>query len=151
MHLISPAFDHGAPIPPEHTCDGSNVSPELRWDDVPEGTQSLALIADDPDAPRGTWVHWVLYDLPADAQGLPARIPAGKTIAGGGTHGRNDFPELGYGGPCPPGGIHRYFFRLYALDRTLELEAGATKDRLLTAMQGHVLATAELMGTYRRR
>jgi hypothetical protein len=113
--------------------------------------ESLALVCDDPDAPRGTWVHWVLYDLPPDLAGLPEGVPAGPEPAPGGTHGKNDFGRLAYGGPCPPrGNPHRYFFKLYALDARLGLAAGATKEEVLDAMQGHVLAQGELMGTYQR-
>lgn len=146
MKIESPAFRHGADIPSDHTCDGVDRSPALKWSDVPAGAQSFALIADDPDAPVGTWVHWVLYDLPADLKGIPegaAGIP--------GQSGMTDFRRPGYGGPCPPQGKHRYYFKLYALDRLLELPAGATKKELLKAMEGHVLEEAVLMGTYQRK
>lgn len=150
MHVESRAFQAGRPIPEQYACDGPNVSPELHWQDLPEGTESLALLCDDPDAPRKVWVHWVLYDLPPETRGLPERLPSAPTLPMGGTQGRNDFGELGYGGPCPPSGTHRYVFHLYALDRRLGLEPGATKKQLLEAMQGHVLAEAELVGTYTR-
>jgi Raf kinase inhibitor-like YbhB/YbcL family protein len=144
LTITSPAFTEGEPIPVKFSCDGDDVSPELVWDGVPEGTASLALIMDDPDAPVGTWVHWVLFNLPPDNTGLP------EGVTGLGVDGLNSWGTTGYGGPCPPGGTHRYFFKLYALDTTLELDAGATKDALEGAMEGHILAQAELMGTYTR-
>ena len=151
FELTSPAFAAGEPIPPRYTCDGDDVSPPLAWSDPPPGTQSLALICDDPDAPVGTWVHWVLYDLPADARELPEAVPADAELPGGGRQGNNSWPRLGYGGPCPPSGSHRYFFKLYALDTVLDLDAGASKKQVLGAMEGHVLAEAELMGVYSRQ
>lgn len=151
MRITSPAFDEGEPIPTRHTCEGENVSPVLKWTDVPPETESLALIVDDPDAPAGTWVHWVLYGLPPDRKGLSEHVPAAEEGPDGSRQGRNDFRRIGYGGPCPPpNGAHRYFFKLYALDDDPDLEAGATKDELLAAMDGHVLAEARLIGTYRR-
>ncbi|CAG0968601.1 partial hypothetical protein, partial [Anaerolineae bacterium] len=136
--------------PRRHTCDGEDTSPDLKWSGVPKGTQSLALICDDPDAPVGTWVHWVLFNLPADATALPAGIPADSALKTGARHGKNDFRKLGYGGPCPPGGLHRYFFKIYALDTVLTLESGSTKVQLLAAMKGHTLAEGQLMGRYKR-
>lgn len=151
MHLSSPAFTNGQAIPAEHTCDGRNDSPPLRWTGVPDGTKSFALICDDPDAPGG-WVHWVLYNLPATARELPARVPALEKLPDGAGQGVSDFKRLGYGGPCPPPGKqHRYFFKLHALDRDLKLKPMATKPALLEAMKGHVLADATVMGTYERR
>jgi hypothetical protein len=150
FELTSPVFAPGESIPRKYTCDGDDVSPPLEWGDPPQGTQSFALIADDPDAPMGTWVHWVLYDLPAGTRALPESVPADPQLAGGGRHGENSWPRLGYGGPCPPSGTHRYFFKLYALDTMLDLESGATKRQVLQAIEGHVLAQAELMGTYAR-
>lgn len=150
MRIESRAFEAGRPIPLEHGCAGANVSPELHWQEVPAGTESLALVCDDPDAPRRVWVHWVLYDLSPALEGLPERLPSASSVPQGGIQGRNDFGELGYGGPCPPSGTHRYVFKLYALDRRLGLAPGATKDQLLAAMRGHVLAEAELTGTYRK-
>jgi Raf kinase inhibitor-like YbhB/YbcL family protein len=150
MKLTSAAFQDGGLIPQKHTCDGEDVSPPLTWSDLPNETRSLALIADDPDAPRGTWVHWVLYDLPPDARELPEAVPPTESLPNGAKQGRNDFGKIGYGGPCPPGGMHRYFFKLYALDRKLGLPAGKTKQELLDAMRGHVLAEAQLMGRYGR-
>jgi hypothetical protein len=142
--ITSPAFAEGEPIPAKFSCDGEDISPELVWSGIPEGTASLALIMDDPDAPMGTWVHWVLFNLPPGSAGLP------EGAAGLGEDGNNSWKRTGYGGPCPPGGTHRYFFKLYALDTTLDLEPGATKKALEKAMEGHILAQAELMGTYSR-
>ena len=148
--ITSSAFSEGQGIPKRYTCDGPDVSPDLAWSGVPEKAASLALICDDPDAPMGTWVHWVLFNIPADQDGLPAEIPSDAVLENGARHGTNDFRRLGYGGPCPPGGTHRYFFKLYALDTMLELDSGVTKAQLLEAMQGHILAEGQLMGTYSR-
>ena len=151
LMLTSPAFAEGNPIPTKYTGDGPDISPSLRWSGVPEGTRSLALIADDPDAPVGTWVHWVLFNLPPTAKELPENIPPAENVAGGAKQGRNDFQQLGYGGPAPPPGRpHRYFFKLYALDCELALRPGATKRDLAEAIEGHVLAEGQLMGTYQR-
>lgn len=151
MILTSSAFQDGGAIPARFTCDGENVSPPLAWSDLPAGTRALALIADDPDAGAQTWVHWVLFNLPPTPARLLERLAPHATLPSGARHGHNDFKQLGYGGPCPPSGTHRYFFKLYALDRSLELPAGATKEALLAAMQGHVLGESQLLGTYRRR
>jgi Raf kinase inhibitor-like YbhB/YbcL family protein len=150
FELKSSAFAFGETIPVKYTCDGEDISPPLAWGNPPRGTQSFALITDDPDAPVGTWDHWVLYNLPADARSLPEAVPSDAELNDGSQNGQNSWRRLGYGGPCPPGGTHRYFFRLYALDTTLDLESGADKKRLLEAMEGHVLAQAELMGVYSR-
>jgi hypothetical protein len=150
IELESPAFREGDMIPPEYTCDGKDISPPLEWSGAPGGTKSLALISDDPDAPAADWVHWVVYDLPPDLTALSAAVPKMEKPPFGGTQGRTDFGDIGYGGPGPPGGTHRYFFKLYALDKALGLEAGVTKKELLKAMQGHILAEARLMGKYRR-
>jgi Raf kinase inhibitor-like YbhB/YbcL family protein len=150
MEITSTAFANEEMIPRRYTCDGEDISPPLSWRGVPPGAESLALIADDPDAPRKTWVHWVAYNLPAANGGLPENVPPEKTIVGGGRQGTSDFGRVGYGGPCPPSGIHRYFFRLYALDAELGLAPGATKEELLQAMAGHVLGEAQVMGRYRR-
>jgi Raf kinase inhibitor-like YbhB/YbcL family protein len=151
IQLASPAFNEGDTIPRQFTADGKDVSPHLKWGDVPANTKSLALICDDPDAPAGVWVHWVLYNLPADARELPEGLPAAKTLPSGGRQGTNDFGNLGYGGPSPPAGKpHRYYFKLYALDTTLNLEAGAKKADLVAAMKGHVAAEGQLMGRYGR-
>jgi Raf kinase inhibitor-like YbhB/YbcL family protein len=151
LQLISPAFAAGEPIPARYSCDGEDISPALQWSEPPEGTQSLALIADDPDAPVGTWVHWVLYNLPAGSRELPEAVPPDLELPDGSRHGQNSWRRGGYGGPCPPSGTHRYFFKLYALDTTLVLAAGAGKQELLQAMEGHLLAQGELMGIYRRQ
>ncbi len=150
MKLESTAFTDDGMIPSQYTCDGQDISPDLSWDAPPTGTQSLALIVDDPDAPGQIFVHWVLYDIPPEVQQLPKAIAPQATLLNGGTQGKNDFGNLGYGGPCPPSGIHHYFFRLYALDRELGLEAGATKAQLQAAMGGHILAATELIGRYSR-
>lgn len=148
--LTSSAFPSGQPIPRQYTCDGTNISPSLNWANSPENTKSFALIADDPDAPSGTWVHWVIYNIPNTSTELPENIPNHAQLTDGSLQGMNSWPKLGYGGPCPPAGAHRYFFKLYALDCTLALTSGASKEALLAAMQGHILAQAELMGTYQR-
>jgi Raf kinase inhibitor-like YbhB/YbcL family protein len=150
IRITSIAFEEGEMIPQKYTCDGKEVSPPLAWSGVPAGTKSLALICDDPDAPAGTWVHWVLFDLPADTKELSENIPPEKTLESGAKHGINDFREFGYGGPCPPGGTHRYFFRVYALDKETGLDPGSTKAQLVGAMEGHILAEGQLMGQYRR-
>jgi hypothetical protein len=150
FEISSAAFAPQGSIPEKYTCDGQDISPPLSWNDPPQGTQSLTLICDDPDAPVGTWVHWVLFNLPADSRSLPASVPARDQLSDGSLHGRNGWRRRDYGGPCPPSGTHRYFFRLYALDTMLDLKAGATKKDVLAAMEGHVLAQAELVGTYSR-
>ena len=151
FQFATAAFSAGGAIPKKFTCDGPDVSPKLAWNEPPAGTQSLAVIMDDPDAPRGTWVHWVLYDLPGDTRELSENILKQEQLAGGARQGRNDFGKTGYGGPCPPPGKpHRYLFKLYALDAKLNLKAGATKADVELAMQGHILAQAELMGRYGR-
>lgn len=144
MALTSPAFNNEDPIPEKYSCDGEDISPELDWFGTPEGTVSLVLIMDDPDAPMGTWVHWVLFNLPMDLSGLR------EGMTGVGLDGSNSWNRTGYGGPCPPSGTHRYFFKLYALDLVLDLESGADKAAVLSAMEGHILGEAELMGTYSR-
>lgn len=151
MKLTSTAFAEGETIPKQHTGDGKDVSPPLQWSDVPAGTKSFALICDDPDAPVGTWVHWVLFNVPADRTELPEGVPASKTVLGDARQGTNDFKKIGYGGPAPPRGKpHRYFFRLYALDTTLDLTESATKKDVEAAMKGHILAEGKLMGKYQR-
>lgn len=151
FQIESPAFKAGHAIPNEFTCTGRDLSPALSWSDPPEGTRSLALIVDDPDAPTGTWVHWVLFNLPASARSLPQAVAGKEKLDAGGVQGTNDFRRIGYGGPCPPPGKpHRYFFKLYALDAELNLKAGAKKADVEDAMRGHVLANAELMGTFGR-
>ncbi|MFQ6093600.1 MAG: YbhB/YbcL family Raf kinase inhibitor-like protein [bacterium] len=150
IKVTSRAFEEGGMIPQKYTCDGEDVSPPLAWTSVPEGTKSLALICDDPDAPMGTWVHWVLFNLPANIKELPENVPPQETLENGAKHGITDFRRIGYGGPCPPSGTHRYYFKLYALDTELDLEAGITKAELLEAMEGHILAEGRLMGKYKR-
>lgn len=150
MELTSPAFAPGHAIPPAHTCDGADASPPLAWSGVPEAAKTLALIVDDPDAPRGSWLHWTLWDLPPRPHQLAGGVPPHKVLPSLARQGVNDFGNLGWGGPCPPAGTHRYVFRLYALDAPLALAAGASRRELEAAMQGHVLAQAELMGTYHR-
>jgi len=151
IKVVSSAFQEGGMIPADYTCDGKDISPPLSWSGVPEQAVTLALICDDPDAPLGTWVHWVLYNLPASVRELPAGVPPDERLANGALQGRNDFRRLGYGGPCPPGGTHRYYFKLCALDKALDLKPGATKKELLKAMEGHILAEGQLMGRYKRR
>ena len=151
MELKSSAFQNGADIPRKHTCDAGDVSPRINWSNAPPGTKAFALIADDPDAPGGTWVHWVIYDLPEEINELAEGISKVETLANGGKQGVNDFRKVGYGGPCPPPGKpHRYFFKLYALDAPTNLKPRAIKQQLLAAMKGHILGEAELMGRYKR-
>jgi Raf kinase inhibitor-like YbhB/YbcL family protein len=151
IQVRSAAFEDAGMIPQEYTCDGENISPPLSWESVPAGSRSIALIVDDPDAPSGTFVHWVLYDLPADARELPENLPAEETLSNGARQGANDFGEIGYGGPCPPSGTHRYFFKIYALDAETGLSPGQTKAQLLRAMEGHILAQGQIVGKYHRR
>lgn len=151
MELKSSAFTEGANIPRKHTCDAEDISPLLRWDNAPAGTKAFVLIADDPDAPVGTWVHWVIYDLPPETKELAEGTAKTETLEHGTKQGMNDFRRVGYGGPCPPSGSpHRYFFKLYALDAPTNLKPRATKQQLLDAIKGHVLAEAQLMGRYGR-
>ena len=151
MQVTSSAFEPNGLIPKKYTCDGEDLSPPLRWSDPPSGTQSFALLSDDPDAPVGTWVHWVLYDLPAGTRELTEGLPAAKALPDDAKQGMTDFGRVGYGGPCPPPGpFHRYFFKLYALDTRLNLPPGQTKRQLLKAMEGHALAQGELIGRYKR-
>ncbi len=151
--LESSAFEDGATIPSEYTCAGEDVSPPLSWGEAPEGTAQLALICDDPDAPAGTWVHWVIYAMPAELRELPPALPSDETLSEPvtATQGRNDFPTVGYRGPCPPpGAAHRYSFRLYALSEELELAPGAAKAELVAAMEGKILGEAKLIGKFGR-
>ena len=150
LKITSPAFKEGEMIPKKYTCDGENVSPPLKWDSVPEGVKSLALISDDPDAPMGTWVHWVIFNIPPSVTELSENIPSKEILDNGAKQGTTDFGRVGYGGPCPPGGTHRYFFKLYALDTELALRSGTTKKELLKAMERHILAEGQLMGKYKR-
>ncbi len=151
MELKSSGFQSGSDIPRKYTCDGADLSPPLRWENEPANVKSFALIADDPDAPVGTWVHWVIYDWPAGSNELSEGTPTTDTLSNGTKQGLNDFRKVGYGGPCPPPGLtHRYFFKLYALDVETRLKPRATKQQLLDAMKGHILAEAQLMGRYKR-
>jgi len=149
FHLTTTVFQDGDFIPSKFTCDGLDISPALAWTEPPPGTRGIALIVDDPDAPAGTWVHWVLYDLPGDARMLEEGVAKDRQLTNGARQGRNDFGKIGYNGPCPPkGGPHRYFFKVYALDKKTNLKAGASKAELERAMKGHILAQAEVVGRF---
>jgi Raf kinase inhibitor-like YbhB/YbcL family protein len=149
--LHTKAFTPGGETPKQYTCEGSDASPALTWDAAPQSAQSFAMIVDDPDAPVGTFTHWIIYNIPARSRGLPEGIPKSEQLPDGTRQGRNDFRRIGYGGPCPPPGKpHRYFFKLYALDTNLTLEPGASRQQLESAIKGHVLAESELMATYKR-
>lgn len=151
LKISSQAFQHGQAIPRQHTGDGKDVSPPLSWTGSPEKTASFALVCDDPDAPAGTWVHWILYDLPGSQRELKEAVPGAKELAGGARQGTNSGGKIGYSGPSPPAGKpHRYFFKLYALDTKLGLKPGADKKKVLEAMKGHILEESEIMGTYQR-
>ena len=147
IKVTSTAFKEGEAIPRQYTCDGVNISPSLEWTPTP-GAKTVAIVCDDPDAPAGTWTHWLVYNLPGATMGLIENMPAQEKVGGSGMQGTNDFVKIGYGGPCPPRGTHRYFFKLYALDTELPLKPGATKDQLMKAMEGHVMAQGQLMGRY---
>lgn len=151
IKITSPVFEDGGLIPAKYTCDGQDISPPLQWEQVPQGTKSIALICDDPDAPIGTFVHWVLFNLPTETKELSENIPADRTLPNGARQGTNDFGKIGYGGPCPPSGTHRYFFKIYALDAKLDLAAGASKQELLKAMEGHILGQGQIIGKYKRQ
>lgn len=152
LTLTSAAFDSGETIPAEYTCDGANISPPLAWTDVPREAESLVLICDDPDSTNGPWSHWVIYDIPTERNGLKEDVPAEGRLPWGALQGRNDFGNVGYGGPCPspPGATHHYYFRLYALDKELDIEAGATRIQVLNHMEGHILEQTELVGLFAR-
>jgi Raf kinase inhibitor-like YbhB/YbcL family protein len=150
MQLMSLVFTEGGMIPTKYTCKGQDISPPLEWKDAPPGTKSFALICDDPDAPGATWVHWVVYNIPPNITKLTEDIRPDKEFINGMMQGNNDWPKIGYGGPCPPSGTHRYYFKLYALDAVLPLRPGIRKGALLQAMKGHILAEAQLMGTYKK-
>ncbi len=151
LQVRSSAFREGGMIPQKYACDGEDISPPLSWEAVPEGTRSIALIMDDPDAPRGTFVHWVLYDLPANVRELPENVPGDENLSSGARQGRNSLGKIGYGGPCPPSGTHRYFFKVYALDAQTNLAPGKTKEDLLKTMEGHILAQGQIMGRYKKQ
>jgi Raf kinase inhibitor-like YbhB/YbcL family protein len=150
IKLTSSAFEEGGMIPSKYTCDGQDISPPLSWDNVPANTESIAIICNDPDAPMGTWVHWVLFNLPAEKRQLAENIPDDETLPDGTRQGITDFGSTGYGGPCPPSGTHRYFFKIYALDIPINIVSIADKETLLKDMAGHVLAEGQLMGKYKR-
>lgn len=148
--LKSDSFSDGGMIPAKYTCDGANISPQLSWDNAPKDTKSFVLICEDPDAPMGTFTHWILYDIPADVHELPENLPKDKVLPNGAKQGIADFKKIGYGGPCPPSGTHRYYFKLYSLDTLLNLEPGLKKEDILKAMNGHILAQGQIMGKYTR-
>jgi len=148
IEVSSSAFNEGESIPSQYTCDGKDISPQLKWSGVPDEAKSIALIADDPDAPGKTWVHWVLFNLPPETTSLDENMPGDVELENGAKQGITDFGDHGYGGPCPPGGIHRYFFKVYALDTELDLNSDVQKDDVVSAMDGHILAEGQLMGTY---
>lgn len=151
ISISAEAFKEGDMIPAKFTCDGKDVSPSLTWKGIPSNTKSITLIMDDPDAPRGTFVHWVIFNIPAGTEKLPEGVPRNLTLADGSFQGMTDFGRAGYGGPCPPPGKpHRYYFRIYALDTRLNLKPGAVRTDVENAMSGHILAKGELMGKYRR-
>jgi Raf kinase inhibitor-like YbhB/YbcL family protein len=163
IELRSPEFAEGGDIPSRYTCDGENRSPPLEWSGIPKTSRSLVIICDDPDAPSGTWSHWVLFNLPAHLGGIKQGVPAGQTVPTTALgdlpsdandpptrQGKNDFGDIGYGGPCPPSGTHRYFFRLYALDSVLDLRPAPTRTDVLKSIQSHVLAEGRLMGKFAR-
>ncbi len=151
LTVSSQAFEEGSRIPTKYSCQGQDVSPALQWGEPPEGTQSFALIVDDPDAPGGVFTHWVLFNIASDSRGLPEAVPTQAELPTGAVQGKNGFGRIGYGGPCPPPGHpHRYQFSLYALDQPLALKAGVSKKQLLDAMKGHIVAQGQLTGTYQR-
>jgi Raf kinase inhibitor-like YbhB/YbcL family protein len=147
MKIISDAFENGKLIPSKYTCDGSDISPSISWDSVPDSTKSFVLIVDDPDAPHGTWDHWILFNIPNTVRKLPENISA---LPEGTREGKNSWDKIGYGGPCPPSGVHRYFFKLYALDSFLILNNGANKTEIMDAMKNHIIGEASLLGKYER-
>ena len=151
IKLTSPAFKEGGMIPSKYTCDGEDISPPLKWDNVPPGTVSIAIISDDPDAPMGTWVHWVLFNLQAKTRELKENFPNDETLEDGSRQGVTDFGATGYGGPCPPGGVHRYFFKIYALDVKIDLVSIVDKEALLSEMEEHIIGQGQLMGKYKRK
>ena len=151
ISVSSPAFQEGGLIPSKYTCDGQEISPPLKWAGVPGDAKGIALISDDPDASMGTWVHWVMWNIPPSVHELAENVPRTPDLSDGSRQGITDFGCPGYGGPCPPGGVHRYCFKVYALDTSLDLPSSARKADLLNAMKGHVLAEGQLMGKYKRR
>ncbi|MCL7414740.1 MAG: YbhB/YbcL family Raf kinase inhibitor-like protein [ANME-2 cluster archaeon] len=151
ISISSAAFENGSTMPVEYTCDGADHSPALAWKGLPDGTRSITLIMDDPDAPGRTFVHWVIYNLPADSTELTTAVPRNKSLDDSSLQGKNDFGKIGYNGPCPPPGKpHRYFFKVYALDTVLDLKSGASKSQVEAAMSGHILAQGEMIGKFGR-
>jgi Raf kinase inhibitor-like YbhB/YbcL family protein len=150
IKVISPAFEEGGMIPSKYTVDGQDISPPLKWEGVPDGTKSISLISDDPDAPVGTWVHWLMWNIPPEAMELAENVPPDVDLPDGSRQGITDFRRPGYGGPAPPSGTHRYYFKIYALDIKLDLPSSSTNADLLKAMEGHILAQGQLMGKYKR-
>jgi Raf kinase inhibitor-like YbhB/YbcL family protein len=150
MEIKSSVFKEGMVIPTKYTCDNIDVSPPLEWSMVPSGTKTFALICDDPDAPGKTWVHWVVFNIPGNLRELPENVPKTETLNNGARQGKTDFGSIGYGGPCPPGGTHRYYFKIYALDKEIDSKPAITKKELLIAMEGHILEEGQLMGRYKR-
>lgn len=150
MKITSPTFNDGGEIPRKYTCDGTNISPPLKFENVPKNTVSMALICDDPDAPSKVWTHWIIFNLPSDIEILEEAVETKETLANGIIQGLNDSGNRGYRGPCPPGGVHRYFFKLYALNKKIDPKKGYSKKMLLDDMDGHILDSAELMGIYSR-
>ena len=151
MKLISPVFTHQGKIPGKYTCDSEDISPGLKWESAPLETAAFALIMDDPDASVGTWIHWVIYNIPAEINALGEAVPTSKGLPNGIKQGKNSWGRIGYGGPCPPSGTHRYVFKLYALDSVLDLPSGLSEKSLLQALDGHILASTELIGLYKRK
>lgn len=150
MKIRSSVFDDKAMIPEKYTCDGKNISPSLEWSDFPDITESFVIICDDPDAPGKVWVHWVIYDIPKHVISLEEDIPGIEVLENGAIQGKNDFGYIGYGGPCPPSGTHRYYFKIYALDIKLQKKPGLRKNQILDLIEPHIIAEAELMGKYAR-
>jgi Raf kinase inhibitor-like YbhB/YbcL family protein len=150
LFLMSEVFSDGDPIPKEFTCDGEDISPPLKWEGAPLSTASYVLVMDDPDAPGGTWIHWILVNIPAEVNELPPAIPPLVDLADGSSHGQNSWGRSDYGGPCPPSGTHRYFFKLFALDQLMDFAPGITVDQVLQGIQDHIVAETTLMGTYTR-
>lgn len=151
IRLSSSAFGDGGMIPVKNTCDGANTSPSLRWTEVPSNTESIALLMEDPDAPGGNFVHWIIYNLPPGMKEIPENAPKEPILDNDAQQGTNSFVKIGYSGPCPPRGTHRYYYRIYALDQSLSLESGATEREFRDAIKGHILADGELMGRYERK
>lgn len=151
MNLTTNAFENNHTIPSKYTCDGEDISPPLKISEIPENVESFALICDDPDAPMGTFVHWVMYNIPATAENIKENLPNSRVLPDGSMQGMTSFGKIGYGGPCPPSGTHRYFFKIYALDKSLQFDSAPTKAVLEKEMQGHIIGKAELIGLYKRK